>query len=336
MRTLLKTSLVLMTIMVTACGGEGLSPNNQGSMTSSGMSTSTGSGGGGDSQSGGGGDCQTLAPPPGEELPHVSVTGTTATAITQALDAIFASQTPPISPGQTYSIPTLDCRSAENPSGTSVLCTMEVAIGGGEPIPVRMSEASSALALDLLEAFLAADLACADAHGLNIHIKNMSVSPEAVEYDDRTKLDVFPPPNVVVRGMAAQNVVDAVAAAGINECGSDDGKVRFVCDTLGDGLSCSFIWWPTEKVGSSELIQVCGAMGPSLDPNDLLPVPAAASPALWQSILAAAEEAGYQPLNGTLAEATVLNADFFRWNGSSLGFRVIVDNIQGSPQPPEE
>lgn len=48
--------------------------------------------------------------------------------------------------------------------------------------------------------------------------------------------------------------------------------------------------------------------------------------AVWQALLAAAKRTGFQPLSGTLEQATVSNAQYFRCDGTTLGFNLVVDN----------
>jgi hypothetical protein len=83
MRTAMKFTSLIWALTVTACGG----------------------GGGG----GAGADCQTISPPFGTELPHVTTSGAKAAAVARAIDAILASQTPPVAPGTSYAIPVLSC-----------------------------------------------------------------------------------------------------------------------------------------------------------------------------------------------------------------------------------
>ena len=84
---------------------------------------------------------------------------------------------------------------------------------------------------------------------------------------------------------------------------------------------------PLQTVGSSDLIPMCMGEGetwpgPSID--------ASASMGIWQAILTAAMDAGFQPMSGTLAQTTVINARYFTWDGTSLTFSL----VQGNATPP--
>ena len=79
------------------------------------------------SNGGGNAACSTIAGPLDAPLAHVTTTGANATAIAQAFDALFAAQSPPVNPGQTYAIPTLDCGDVRPPfGGGGYACTFQI------------------------------------------------------------------------------------------------------------------------------------------------------------------------------------------------------------------
>ena len=94
------------------------------------------------------GPCQTIGPAPTSRLPHLTVSGVNATAIVQALDAIFASQTPPLSPGTAYSLPSLTCVDIAVPGDSGVDCSLALGTDGGSQIAVGDTATSNARARD--------------------------------------------------------------------------------------------------------------------------------------------------------------------------------------------
>ena len=54
---------------------------------------------------------------------------------------------------------------------------------------------------------------------------------------------------------------------------------------------------------------------------------------MWKAMVTAAEGAGFKPLNGTIAQATVINARTFSWDGNTLAFTLTVDDAT-PPTPP--
>jgi hypothetical protein len=180
---------------------------------------------------GAGAPCQTIGPAPTSHLPHLTVTGANATAIVQALDAIFSSQTPPVSPGKAYSL-------------TSLACS-DIAVPG--------------------------------------------------------------------------------AAAGIDDC-DPTRNLFIVCNTLGGAPACGHEWTGLATVGESELVPICGPNATSPEP----PFDAATSLVIWNAIVKAAADAAFHPSNGVIAQTTVINADYFTWDSTTLAFSLVADD----PTPP--
>jgi hypothetical protein len=82
------------------------------------------------------------------------------------------------------------------------------------------------------------------------------------------------------------------------------------------------------KVGKAELSYICLAEniipGASLSSSQSL--------SIWSSITTAAQSEGFKPMNGTVAEATVINATNFTWDGTNLAFLLAMDDVK--PPPP--
>jgi hypothetical protein len=268
--------------------------------------------------------CSIVRPAPESKLPHVTVFGSSAMQLRQALDAIFAAQTPPVSPGQAYVLSSLSCVDVQVPLATTGYeCSAEVQRDGGLPIAAN-ANAPSALAQSLFDALTAAgSTTCVDPHGVRVDLRNIEVSPAEVQFDDASNFQPFPAPNVMVRGADAQAVMMALGRAGIDDC-DPTRSVFIICNSFSGTPNCGYQWLSLQIVGSSELVPSCGpgsggaTQGASLE--------AASSVAIWQSILTAATTAHFQPLSGTIQETTAVNARYFTWDGSSLGFTLVTGN----------
>jgi hypothetical protein len=244
--------------------------------------------------------------------------------VADALEAIFASQAPPIAAGQAYALSSLVCVDVEVPEATNGYeCSLELQKDGGEPIPVN-ANAPSALAQSLFDALTAAaSSSCLDSHGVRVMLQSVAVSPAEVQFDDATNFLSIPTPNVVVEGADAQAVLMAFARAGIDDC-DPTRSVFIICNSFGGTPSCGYQWESFQMVGSSELVPICGpgsgttTQGASLD--------APSSNAIWQALLSAATGAHFQPMSGTIQQTTVVNARYFGWDGSRLGFTLVTGN----------
>jgi len=272
--------------------------------------------------------CSIVGPAPKSQLPHVTASGSDAMQVGQALDAIFASQTPPVSPGQDYVLSRLTCVDVQVPLATTGYeCSAEVQTDGGQPIAVN-ANAPSALAQNLFDALTAAgSTTCVDPHGVRTDLQNIVVSPAEVQFDDGSNYQPFPSPNVTVAGADAQAVMMALARAKIDDC-DPSRSVFIICNSFGGSPSCGYQWLSLQTVGSSELVPVCGPGSGGTTQGATLDV--ASSVAIWQSILSAATAARFQPMSGTIEQTTVVNARYFTWDGSSLGFMLVT----GDAMPP--
>jgi hypothetical protein len=275
------------------------------------------------SDGGGNAACSTIAAPLDAHLAHVSATGANATAIAQALDVLFAAQSPPVNPGQTYAIPTLDCGDVEPPfGGGGYACTLQVQPSSSGAAIAITANPPSTLAQGLYDALNAAGaITCDQSHGPHVVLQSMTVSPGGVQYNDVSHEASFPTPNLVVHGPDADSLVAAFAAAGIDDC-DPTRYVFLICGTLSGAPSCSYQWMPLDKVGSSYALPTCGSGVASLGPT----LPAAPSLAIWRAIQTAATDTGFHPLNGTVAQATIVNARYFTWDGSTLTVTMTMDD----------
>jgi hypothetical protein len=244
--------------------------------------------------------------------------------VARALDAIFGSQTPPVSPGQSYALSSLTCVDVQVPFGTAGYeCSAEIQTDGGQPIAVN-ANAPSAIAQSLFDALTAAgSTTCVDPHGVHVELQNVAVTPGEVQFDEASNFRPIPAPDVVVRGADAQAVIMALSRAGIVDCGPTR-RVFIICNSFGGTPNCGYQWLSLQTVGSSVLVPSCGPgsggtqQGATLD--------ASSSVAIWQSILAAAASAHFQPMHGTIEQTTVVNARYFTWDGTSLGFSLVTDD----------
>jgi hypothetical protein len=288
--------------------------------------------------------CTTVAAPEKAVLPHVAATGEKAIAIIKAIDAIVASQKTPLKTGAgSYAISSLDCSDLEvaTPGAADgYSCELTFDIGGAKPVTVTEA-APSQSAQNLFEALVASGVqSCTDvAHGNFLKLEHVSVSANEVELDDASSYATPSAPNVVVQGLDAEDVIAAIAGAGIDDC-SAARKVFLVCNSfegVGGAPTCGYEWMPLTKVGSSELSYACGPSSGA--PSSGGTLGAGPSSAIWKSILAAAKSARFVPTEGTLAETTVVNASYFTWDGKSLGFTLVTGNAtppspSGTPQTP--
>jgi hypothetical protein len=64
------------------------------------------------------------------------------------------------------------------------------------------------------------------------------------------------------------------------------------------------------------------------------PFDAATSLAIWNAIIKAASDAAFPPMNGTIGQTTVINADYFTWDGTTLAFSLVTDDVTLPPTPP--
>ena len=278
--------------------------------------------------------CQTIGPAPTSQLPHLIVSGANATAIAQALDAIFASQTRPISPGTAYSLTSLACSDIAVPGDSGFECLLALGADGGSQIEASDITASAVgatdggedtdaggtmLAQNLFNALAAAvSMPCFDPHGVHIQLQNVSVTANEIQFDDASNYATFDPPNILVRGPDAQGLISAFAAAGIDDCDPTQ-NLFIVCNTLSGAPGCGHEWMTLAAVGASILEPVCGPGG-GTQPEP--PFDAPTSLAIWDAIIKAASAAGFQPMNGTIAQTTVINADYFTWDGTTAGLNL--------------
>jgi hypothetical protein len=284
----------------------------------------------------GGSSCVTVGPAPTSQLPQGIVSGANATAVIAALRAIFAAQTPPVSPGAAYSLASLACGDIAVPGDTGVSCSLTLGADGGSQIDVSDIASSASgttdagattLAQDLFNALATAvSMPCVDPHGVHVQLQHVSVTANEVRFDDASNYGIFDAPNIHVGGPDAQALLDAFAAAGIDDC-DPTRNLFIVCNTESGVPGCGHQWLSLATVGASELVPVCGPGGGT---ESEPPFDDATSLAIWTAMLKAASDTGFQPSNGTIAQTTIINADYFTWDGTTLAFLLVLDD----PIPP--
>jgi len=297
------------------------------SLTACSSSTSDGAGGGGGGPGQGGGAC-IVAPRAQSSLPHATAAGDAATAVARALDAIVAAQTPAVAKATlSYTSTKLDCGdlSTPEPDSNGFGCTFDLAVDGAPPIAVTTPR-PSALAKDLYGALAGAGAKeCNDfAHGDFIHAANVKVviGAATIDLDDASSYSPPTEPNVVVDAASAAPVLDAMTSAQIADCDTS-ARVFFVCTAMSGPPTCSYTRESLEDIGGSRLLYTCLPKGNTSPPTKL---DAARSKAVWDALLGAAGTAGYKPLNGTLQQTTVVNARWFQFDGTKLGFDLTADD----------
>jgi hypothetical protein len=307
---------------------------------SSAIGSGDGSADGGNSKDAGGDAavCRTVASPSSSRLPHVDATGAKAASVIAAIDAIAGAQMPPVKADNGgYVLPSLDCHDlwVEGPDFVDgYSCEFSLDLGDEPPVKVEAS-APSKLAQTLFDALRGAGSSSCDdmAHGDFIHLEKVRVTANHVEFDDASTYETVFAPNLRVQGVEAQAVMDALAGAGLDDC-DPRRKLALACHAFAaeDAPTCSYDWADLTTVGTSELLYACGpasgarSAGGNLDTK--------ASQAVWNAILAAAKVADFKPLEGTIAQTTIVNASYFSWNGQTLGLTLVTDDATPPPAPP--
>lgn len=278
--------------------------------------------------------CTTIAPPSHARLPRVTATGAKAAIIVKALEAILAVQTPALSihPEQRYSIPAMVCKYVDSVDSKGYDCSLQFR---NDDHQVQEISVTTDLAKDLLEALAGSGAeVCYDPHQSYITLLNVHLSANKVQYDDASIYMTVPAPNVVVRGKDAKNIIRAIAEAGISDC-NPSRKLALVCNSFSGAPGCGVSWRVLEHVGSSDLVNACGPLAAPVEWERELSD--SASLAIWKSILTGAAKAGYQPPEGTIDQTTVINAGWFRWDGSKLGLTLMTSSTTdpGNPDEPQ-
>jgi hypothetical protein len=266
-----------------------------------------------------------VAPRPTAALPHVSATGDATRAVVRAIDAILAAQTPPVARGTAlYETAELDCGDVSSPMGGGYQCSFDLRVDGGTVVSVKLT-APSSLAKNLFDALAAAGTKeCSDlAHGDFLRLANVKIAlpSSTLDLDDGSSYAIPPAPNVTVDGKAASDLLAAMQTAAMTDCDAAS-RPFLVCNTAGGAPACGFMLRSLDDVGSSKLLYTCNPRGTGA-PKQLA---TADSARLWSAILAAASAGGYKPLNGTVAQATVVNASYFQYDGKQLGFTLTMDD----------
>lgn len=264
------------------------------------------------------------------KLPRVVLDGPKAQALLVLISDALAAQKPRITKSSTAVFASLACSAVSVPGASSGYgCTGEMK---GDPgLPVSLSPPSK-LAADLFTALADAGTSvCVDPHGQRVQLQNVVASFKAshIEFDDASMYSVLPELDVVVSGEPAAALLDAFAAADIDDCATDS-TVFLVCNRFRGAPSCGYSRSSLVVVYGSVLRPACLG-GVSHPGGELSPE---ASETVWQAVLNAARAAGYQPRRGTLDQATVINAKFFTWDGNHLQFELTVDSVTLPPDRP--
>ena len=276
--------------------------------------------------------CTTIAPRPEPQLPHGSVQGAAATTIKQWVEKILAAQTPPIAPGRSYAFQRLACRNLDTPFSSGRGCSFEVQIDGAEALKVSVEDPAP-FASDLYEALDAADIeACNDPHGTFFELIDTTLTEDSLAYTNTSNYEGYPAPNLTVYGNDAKNILAAFAAAGLNDCDPIH-KVFLLCGIQAGAAQCDYLRLALDQVGTAILLSTCGPSGGTTRGGDLTPE---ASRAVWNAISLAAKNAAFS--DGPIEGATLLNANWFSWDGRELGMRLILSDavpptLAGPPPP---
>jgi hypothetical protein len=262
----------------------------------------------------------------------VVIGGAQGKAVVSALGELLGAQQPPVPEGtRTYAMQTITCSTVFTPAADGSNCSLDVSIDGGASLAIGTRD--RALAVSLFSALAdAGAVACNDlAHGDFLHLSNVAIdiASGTVEFDDASKFSLPPSPNVRASGPEGARVVAAMEAASINDC--DPSRTVFiVCNQFSESPACSTTFFPFENVGGSELVGAClpqPAVGPTIQ------LGASEALTLWNAIVGAAAASGFTPLNGTIEQATIINARYFTWDGASVGFLLTADNPTPPPNP---
>lgn len=261
-----------------------------------------------------------VAPPPRQDLPRVTVGDPEASEIIGALETALAARS--VAVGSSYEIGQLDCSNVSTPQAEAVSCLFDVKVDGGQPVEVDTADAGST-AQALFDAFTSAGvMPCIDSHRDSIGLRDLSIAQGVVEFADASIYSKQPAPNLNVTGSTARGLLDALESAGIDDC-NPERRVFLACHTVtGGGAECGYQLHPVVEVGNSWLQDTCRLQ--PVEPGGVLD--GTQSLQLWGALLAAAKAGNYQPPNGTLDEASVVNASTFGWDGEELGFVFTADN----------
>jgi hypothetical protein len=270
-----------------------------------------------------------IAPLPAAQLPHGTVQGEAASSIKRIVDDILGAQTPPLSRGETYTLPRLFCFSGGGglpgsmPSGPG--CGLEVPIDGADTGMVRIV-APDSLGSRLYDALWMAGVGyCSDPKaGTRITLSDVSVRADAIDFTDTSKYQLYSAQqNLTLRGADAKLIVDAFAAAGLDDC-DEVYKVFLVCGLRPDAARCGYQRLPMERTDSGILFNTCFlGSGPPMQGGDLTPD---RSLALWNAIVSGAQNAGLG-VSVDAANANLINARWFSWNGEELAMLLMLGNV---------
>ena len=205
-------------------------------------------------------------PQPADTLPHRTATPAQADAAYRALQAAFPGK-------EVYDFASLSCVHVQMPNikETTTCIADDARTDDDAKAEALMTALGAAGAQNDMNNKMAA-----------FTTRNVHATRDAFTFDDAANANLTPARNVRLEGKAAQDVMNAIAGAGVTE---DDGTLFVICTKMGTGPTCAF--------------QGHNAPGGALD--------AARSLALWNAFVHD-------------AATTVLNASHFVWDGVALSF----------------
>ena len=208
--------------------------------------------------------------------------------------------------GDSYQIRTLLCRNLWVPAlPEGYDCTLEHRIGDHDDYlsTTLKDKAPSHLAQSLFGALQGAGAVYYSdpAHGDFFNLKNVRLSDRELHFDDYSNYRLPAKPNVTVTGAPAQNILDSLDAAGIDD---SDGSLLLMCSAFDGKPTCSY--------------QLHKKAFPALNPE--------LSEKLWSAFKAAAVASGLTVPWGSLDKMTIFNAYNFSYDGKKLGMVFVADD----------
>ena len=254
----------------------------------------------------------TIPPPaPVPPVPHVETNDAAKVAeVRSALDAIFTAQG--LASAASYDVPSLSCQLLTVPFAPQTYsCNLTVVTtdGATKTLQVQDDGQTKTQAQTLFSALNDAGATYLDdPHYFRTTLEDLRVSSEQVSFDDKSKWQAPPSPNVRVTGDVAGQLL---AALGQLDLDDSDRTLFVICANYSETPDCSY--------------QIHNRPGPKLD--------AATSAALWTAFKDAATAVGFKPYGGTVAQMTIINAGNFSYDGTTLGFVLVGDDSTPPPPP---
>lgn len=222
---------------------------------------------------------QFRAPAAAPALPHRTATAAEAGAVFEQLRAVLPAQ-------DAYDIGSLSCTWVELPDGDWSSCQID---------DVRVEDRAKAVKLGDAVRLAGAELDLGNKMP-SVVVRNVHASRDSLSFDDAANAKRPLAPNTRLEGRAMEEVMSAIANAGVKE---DDGTLFIVCNRFEGKPACGY--------------QMHNQPSPPLD--------AARSARLWNVFV-------HEP------NKTVLNASRFTYDGKALSFYRVIDDATPPPSPP--